>query len=171
MGRTASGGDAAATKSRSDGDAGVAGFAAEDEFFDFHGEEDEEAEGEDADPFGGAEGDGVKKCLQGRGVGEEGLENEQSGAGEEDGAAAEEAAPIPRGGDDIAAVEEVEHLADDEGVDGDGAGEFDARAGLRLDPEIVAEGSPDKEEGNEEDPPEQQRGQQGGVRSARGGVT
>ena len=62
-------------------------------------------------------------------------------------------------------------MADDEGVDGDGAGEFDARAGLRLDPEIVAEGSPDQEEGNEEDPPEQQRGQQGGVRSARGGVT
>ena len=70
-------------------------LAAQDGFFDFDGEEDEEAEGENAEPVGRGQGDGVEEVLQRRSVGEEGLQDEENGGGEEDRAAAEKAAPVP----------------------------------------------------------------------------
>ena len=77
------------------GDGGVAGFMAEDGFLNFDGEEDEEAEGEDAEPVGRGQGDGVEEVLQRRSVGEEGLQDEENGGGDKDRAAAEKAAPVP----------------------------------------------------------------------------
>ena len=112
---------------------------AEEDFFDFDGEEDEKAEGEDAEPVIERERHGLEEGLHRRSIGEEGLHDEESDDGKKNRPAPEDAAPIPRRCRDVTAVAEVEQLADHEGIDRHGAGVLDNDTG--VDPLIEKRGA------------------------------
>ena len=81
----------------------------------------------------------MKEGLHRPSVGEEGLQDEESDGGKKNRLAPEDSAPIPRRCHDITAVEEVEHLADHEGIDSHGAGVLDSETG--VDPLIEKRGA------------------------------
>jgi len=87
-------------------------------------QEQRRAEGEHPPPLLGAQPGDPEQGLQRRGVGERPLEEHEDGHGEQRRPAAEQAPHAERGLADVAGVEEVDKLADDEGVDGHRAGEL-----------------------------------------------